>query len=631
VTADNAEFVGRDAELRLIERVADRPSVIHVYGPTGIGKSALLAHAASQRSTNEPSLIVADDVQDMTPKALRSALAEAKLQGGVLLTASTTRLPVDWDGAADRPTPQLALKPLTASEVAEYARWCDLGDDAEELFALSQGHPMAMVAFAEALSQSPQRPLNPGLATELLRGVGTNVCPRSGDAAQSTAMTVCALARTTTQELLGDISGIPEPAATFDWLAGQSWVEQKSRGISPAEIARQALLADARWRAPDATRELEQEVLRAHHQRLLTSRGRVEHLADLLFLGRHRLKNCPLLDADAELHAVGRPTPDDASAIVDLARRQGGDPSASIARAWFDARPDAFVIARGADPDRIVGFILNPYLGHRELEVPPVEDAALTIVREVVEQFGALRDGERVSVMRMCADGAGVAGMTPLLSTLHATRIAVCMAEPRVALTVLITSNPEIWAVHRRAGLFDGWRGGPVSLNDTEYRVYVRDRRRLPDAHWLERLLDPVVNAPLTEPQVLGREAFDHAVHDALKSFESAAELRDSPLLESRLIRERTPTAAGVSTRLEELRHLIRATIDALRASSRTVKFYEALRYTYLDPVETQQVAAEVLDLPFSTYRRHLVRGVQLVADELWRGELGEDLGWQLS
>ena len=47
-----------------------------------------------------------------------------------------------------------------------------------------------------------------------------------------------------------------------------------------------------------------------------------------------------------------------------------------------------------------------------------------------------------------------------------------------------------------------------------------------------------------------------------------------------------------------------------------------ALERTYLRPAPTQEAAAELLDLPFSTYRGHLTRGVERVVDWLWQREL---------
>jgi hypothetical protein len=43
---------------------------------------------------------------------------------------------------------------------------------------------------------------------------------------------------------------------------------------------------------------------------------------------------------------------------------------------------------------------------------------------------------------------------------------------------------------------------------------------------------------------------------------------------------------------------------------------------TFLRGVPTQEAVAHRLGLPFSTYRRHLGRGIKLLCEELWRREL---------
>jgi len=42
-------------------------------------------------------------------------------------------------------------------------------------------------------------------------------------------------------------------------------------------------------------------------------------------------------------------------------------------------------------------------------------------------------------------------------------------------------------------------------------------------------------------------------------------------------------------------------------------------------PAATQELAAELLDLPFSTYRRHLKEGIENLVDTLWSRELGTE------
>jgi DNA-directed RNA polymerase specialized sigma24 family protein len=48
------------------------------------------------------------------------------------------------------------------------------------------------------------------------------------------------------------------------------------------------------------------------------------------------------------------------------------------------------------------------------------------------------------------------------------------------------------------------------------------------------------------------------------------------------------------------------------------------LERTFVAGAPSQEAAADVLDLPFSTYRRHLARAVDRLVEVLWGIELGE-------
>ena len=72
----------------------------------------------------------------------------------------------------------------------------------------------------------------------------------------------------------------------------------------------------------------------------------------------------------------------------------------------------------------------------------------------------------------------------------------------------------------------------------------------------------------------------------------------------------------------EALRELVEQAVDELRADPRDEKLVRALDRTYLRPAPTQEAAAELLGLPFSTYRGHLTRGVERVVEWFWQREL---------
>jgi hypothetical protein len=66
------------------------------------------------------------------------------------------------------------------------------------------------------------------------------------------------------------------------------------------------------------------------------------------------------------------------------------------------------------------------------------------------------------------------------------------------------------------------------------------------------------------------------------------------------------------------LRELILHAVQAVKSDPRAEAQYRVLDRTYLHPAQSQEKAAELLDLPFSTYRRYRDRGIELVTEWLW-------------
>jgi hypothetical protein len=98
-------------------------------------------------------------------------------------------------------------------------------------------------------------------------------------------------------------------------------------------------------------------------------------------------------------------------------------------------------------------------------------------------------------------------------------------------------------------------------------------------------------------------------------------------LLRSRLVVEHVRESANVAERAAVLQKLLKEATERLQASPRQTKLYRALYHTYLKPAATQELAAELIDVPFSTYRRHLKAGVDEVVMDLWQRELSSQPG----
>ncbi|HEY8476985.1 MAG TPA: ATP-binding protein, partial [Chloroflexota bacterium] len=202
------------------------------------------------------------------------------------------------------------------------------------------------------------------------------------------------------------------------------------------------------------------------------------------------------------------------------------------------------------------------------------------------------------------------------------------LTTPGLAWTFPVGAAPDFWEPMFTYLNFCRAREADFEVDGRRYGVFAHDWRIEPAEVWLERMgereldldfrpgqVDPVATTPLV---ALSQPAFFAAVRQALRHYTRPDALASNPLLRSRVVRDR----AGATPSPEALRALLREAAATLTTSPRGEKLYRALYHTYFQPSPTQEAAAELLGLPFSTYRFHLGRGVERVADWLWQREL---------
>ena len=150
------------------------------------------------------------------------------------------------------------------------------------------------------------------------------------------------------------------------------------------------------------------------------------------------------------------------------------------------------------------------------------------------------------------------------------------------------------------------------------------DWRRLPPDSWMdlmnERERTGATGPPpahLLRPAPLGREDFAAAVRTALRDLHRDDRLRAGPLFGTRLaLGPDGPTPARLRSTLER-------GVAALGREPRGRGAAARADRTFVRPAPTQEGAADVLGLPFSTYRRHLATAVAQVTPLLWAVEIG--------
>ncbi len=161
--------------------------------------------------------------------------------------------------------------------------------------------------------------------------------------------------------------------------------------------------------------------------------------------------------------------------------------------------------------------------------------------------------------------------------------------------------------------------GAPVTM-------FGWDRRQFPASAFFEMMESRELTgetgpppASLLRPLPLTRTAFDAAVRSALRRLTRAGGLDGSELLTSGLVPPGStdPPAALADT--------LRGAITELAHERGGDEHRRVLERTFVAGAPSQEAAAELLDLPFSTYRRHLARATDRLVEVLWAVELGHE------
>ncbi|MEV0351451.1 ATP-binding protein [Nonomuraea sp. NPDC050680] len=655
-TARETAFVGREEELAVFGAAlyGGGCSVLYVHGPGGIGKSALLRRFAHEgAAAGRPVSMVDGRSLESSPVTFEAEAelvfhdADAvlliddfdRIQGleGWLRERFLPRVPMGalvviagrnppdmrwradpgWAGALE----VLPLRDLRAEDARALMVSSGVPEDSREpLLAFAGGHPLALLLGAAVAVKDggAGRRWTPGqdvVATLLDQLVG-----ELPSAAHRHALEICAHAYMTTEDLLR--AAQPQDAGTlFQWLRRLPFVASSSLGLFPHDVVREVLEADLRWRDPEGYAVMHERI-HTH----LTERVRAASDADVpgavaALLYPHRDNGAPANFHEGEFQEeVLRE--EDIGVLLRVAATAEGAASARGAAFWAERQPEAFRVYRRAESGEPVAFsawLRLARLDEEELAADPIVAGAWAHARATAP----MRAGEHVAVGRIWMLPP-YQGISPVMELIKWRVIGNCLRTERMAWSYVAARRPsQAWADHlRHYGMRD--ISEQPRLGDDAYTLFVHDWRAVPARAWLERMNRLLVagsteapGAATAELAVLSRAEFAEAVREALRRLSRPDALAASPLRRTRLVAERAgqdPAAA--------LGDLLRQAIDGLREDPRSVKSHRALSVTFLCGTPTRELAAERLGLPFTTYRRHLMAGIERLCSDLWHREL---------
>lgn len=673
-------FVGRSAELELFRAALSRElpdfAVLHIHGPGGMGKSTLLREFArlAVEAGRFPLLL---DCRHLDPSpagfltGLQLALQlppdadplESLASGGrPVLLLDTYELAAPLDGwlrevflprlperalaviAGRQPPPAawraddgwgeltriVSLRNLRPDESAAYLTGQGIPqDEAARLLDVTFGHPLALSLAADLFRQNaalPSRDLrrDPDILKALLERFVADV----PNPVLRQALEVCAHSFTTDESLLAHCLGAEQGYAAFQWLRGLSFIEQGPFGLFPHDLAREALEADLRWRNPQRFREMHFQVRGHIIQQILSTGGMAQQYAIFALLFLHR--NNPFMRPYYEWQSLGHfyiddARPADMPVIEEMILRHQGEESLAITRFWQKRPNSTFLVFRGAG-QAIAGFCHSVEISQASSEETAMDPAVRGAVAHLAGS-APLLPGEQVLLMRNWMDAESYQDSPAIFNMGSMVSLRQIFGTPRLAYYFVAQRHSE-----RYAGMFDYLRiplapQAAFVIDGQPFGVFGHDWRIEPPLEWIEvmgerELLDEIVpleNQPGPgRPVLLSEPEFAEAVRQALKDLRRPDLLALNPLLRSRCLRERSdgePTPALLQALLGE-------GADLLTATPRSRKLHRVLWHTFFEPAPTQEAAAELLDLPFSTYRYQLGKAVDEITGWLWQQEI---------
>jgi hypothetical protein len=657
-------FVGRRDQLALFASALDaspRPfSVLFVHGPGGVGKTTLL-HAFARQAAGADRAVVWLDGRDIQPtgdafgaafEAARGSAVPATLDRAVVivdtceaLAALDTwlrhtflpQLPADVLvvlASRHRPGPgwrtDLAWAPLTrvmelhdfdAAETLAFLQSRGVAPSVhDEVLRFTHGHPLALTLVADAVhARGGTQAFEPGDAPHVVHQLLACLIDRLPPGISRDALDVAACARVTSEALLADVLGAEPAARAYRWLQDQPFVEHTGRGLFPHDVAREALLLEARWRDEARLRSLARRVYTAVHARMAGAHGpqRQQLQMDALYLTRTQPTHGPFFDWNAMDGRVDAAAAGDAAWIVDAVRRHEGEASAALAQAWWLAQPNAFHVFRDAD-DRRFGFLALLELTPAAV-LPVAADPAAVAALQFVGGHGRPIAGDVVLYLRWWMHADLYQAVTAAINLTATHVVAECTTRPDVAWNFVAMADPQFWVPHFAGVNFARVPAADFDVGGRRFGVFAHDWRFEPAAAWLSGERTPMPFAsPSLHPasQALDRAAFGEAVRRALRDYARPDALARSPLVAARCIRGAAAGDAG-----EALPRVLREAAEVLKRHPRDLKLYRAVWHTYFEPLATQEQVAERLGLPFSTYRRHLRQAIDRIAEALWQRE----------
>ncbi len=657
---DRGRFAVRGRELAFVEQCmdADDPpaSVVHISGPGGIGKSALLREIARRgrargfsviavdgreygpasgvlearlrEAVHDPRpLVLLDSFERMTAldSYLRRELVPSLPDRSLVVIAGRAQPDQGWfAGGWETVTALLDLGVMTPAEARQMLAAHGLTDErVAAVIEWAAGSPLALAMAASAATADPawsaaSTPDRP----EIVRSLVHRLLDAERHEVRPSALAVAAVARTTTPQLLRAVLPEEDAVAGYRELSELSVSEPLGDGITLHDLVRKALRADLQARNPELERELRRRIVDYLYQ--TASAGQ-----PMLMIEMAHLVENPLVrwgfgwDGGTTIRI-------DAIADGDAAQVNRRIDSAhnadwwALTREYFARAPERAAVARDLD-NEICGYmvymshanapafadsdpLIGPWLAHAR------RDAGLgdSVLWHAAVDF--TRQGKVQAML-------GIAGV--LRSGVGNPRFAYLPIDPKSAGAIEFARALNA----RHLTELDADIGGfPVECHRADFgpggllaslRAQVYTEVGLPPpAYGQAEPARPAPPGPLPVASANGKpaaqaDAYLETVRSALRNFGVPRELARSPLARGDTVTERA----------EYARRVLRTAAGEAFGDSPTEKLLQRVLIAgYLETASSHEAAAARLCLSRAAYFRRLRTAVERLAEHMAAG-----------
>lgn len=628
-------FVGRGEQLDTLTRALDAvvadPAAIRVlvvHGSAGIGKTSVARMAArlargkgfvvsydTDEGGSGPRFVVFDGMQygQWVDPAERRALFASLAPGGVYVLEVRHDPITTWAREPGWGTliAPIELTRLTTSEVKTYLerRGID-GSKHGELVRFADGHPLALGLLVDAQLRAGGAPMAVTESPDLIAALCDQFVTSVPDAEHGSALELATLLRTTTEDALAELVSRSRARELFRWLRALSFMITSAQGIHPHDLAREVLDRSYAWRNPRG-RAAFAERARAYvlsdfvntDTDVFAAFAQLGHLVPL----EAGARECVALPPD--FPAVPVPArPEHLPVMRAMTLRHEGELSAKLLDRWFARAPQGFRVLETPQGE-VLGFVALVFLDR----IAPDElddDPMLVMSRRIAEDmFRGVITG-RVSLVRFWIGRDAYHAPGPVTAALSAITVNGVLADGVAISLNYCTDAMTLAGTKEAVGIITF---GTVTVGSLTTTMMGLDRRGMSPEEWIASI--PIFTRsrraalPEGEGARLDRDVFERAVRDALRDLHRRDRLALNPLTS-------TPLVAGGGDPANALRKVV---VDGLAAIGGS--YGRAIRAAYGEPGRSHEDAAEALGMPYSTFRRHVARGISDLVEELWRRE----------